>query len=258
MDKLITFQNTEEVHRISPTDNHQVVYFNQTYALIETGIVVFRNGLYQVNEKDFFFLNRNGRKMTATDKFVIGVCFYQSGTTFQTLLQDNDYIVFKFAVLSPRVMDYDRITNTITEHYQRQIDGMADNIYGLQVQINQTNSNVTSLSSSTQASLEAHGTSIVGNATDIASIQGTLETINSTLSGIADDISGLTTDLGTLTSDLSSLTDRVSALEGYHTTSPVEENQGGEGGENSGEEPSNNEEPPANENPSEPEQEQEP
>ena len=218
MDKLITFQNTEEVHRIIPTESHQVVYFNQTYALIETGIVVFRNGIYQVNDKDFFFLNRNGKRMSPTDKFVIGVCFYQTGTTFQTLLQDNDYIVFKFAVLSPRVMDYDRITNMISEHYQRQIDGIADDIYELRQLNAQTNSNLSDLSTSTAAALSEHTASIGTNGSNISAIQSTLVTISDTISGLSDDLS-------TLTTDLESLAQRVTALEqsnGSGSETPVE------------------------------------
>ena len=213
MDKLITFQNTEEVHRIIPTESHQVVYFNQTYALIETGIVVFRNGIYQVNDKDFFFLNRNGKRMSPTDKFVIGVCFYQAGTTFQTLLQDNDYIVFKFAVLSPRVMDYDRITNMISEHYQRQIEVIADGIYDLRQLNAQTNSDLSDLSTSTETTLSEHAASIGTNGTNISTIQSTLVSISDTLGTLSDTVSGLSDDLSTLTTNLESLTQRVTVLE---------------------------------------------
>ena len=227
MDKLITFQNTEEVHRIIPTESHQVVYFNQTYALIETGIVVFRNGIYQVNDKDFFFLNRNGKRMSPTDKFVIGICFYQAGTTFQTLLQDNDYIVFKFAVLSPRVMDYDRITNMISEHYQRQIDGIVDDIYELRQLNAQTNSDLSDLSTSTAAALSEHAAGIGTNGSNISAIQSTLVTISDTLGTLSDTVSGLSDDLSTLTTDLESLAQRVSVLEqsngsGSGSETPVE------------------------------------
>lgn len=274
MDRLITFQNKEEIHRITPNDSKQVVYFTQTYTLIESGISVFRNGLLQINDKDFFFLNRSGRKATALDKFVIGVCFYQQGTTFQTLLQENDYIVFKFSVLSPRVFDYDRITNTISEQYQRQIDGMVDEIYG----INQTCEETVNTVSTFSATLDAHATNIgqnaanisaiestlatmgdsiddnttnIGtNADDISTIQSDITTINETLEEISSAISSISLSLDDLTTQISSLVSRVNALEGIDNSGGEDGEPTGEGGENG--EPSGNEEEPTGE--TEPEQ----
>ena len=229
MDKLITFQNKEEIHRIAPLDSKQVVYFNETYTLIESGITVFRNGVYQIPDKDFFYLNRKGSKIAANEKFVIGICFYQNGTSFQTLLNEGDYIVFKFSVLSPRVFDYDTITNTISEQYQRQIDGMDNRIAGLRNEFLALSASINTSLGEINTTLAAHASVIADNSTNITSLQdsiatieGTLETIQSNLSDMSDDIDALQTDLTVLSTTVDSLGSRVSALESYHT-SPINE-----------------------------------
>lgn len=222
MDTLITFTNTEEVHRIKATDNKQVVYFEKTYALLESGIVVFRNGVYQIKDKDFFFINRKGQQIGSTDRFVIGVCFYKNGTTFQNLLQENDFIVFNFSVLSPRTIDYDLITNNITENYQRQIDGMQDDIFEIQQSNNNTISTVESISTNVNTTLNEYYGIISNHSTSIFGLQNTLDSISSTVETISSNLETINSDITLIKGSVQNLENRVQALETPSEETPVE------------------------------------
>jgi len=213
MDTLITFTNTEEVHRIKATDNKQVVYFEKTYALLESGIVVFRNGVYQIKDKDFFFINRKGQQIGSTDRFVIGVCFYKNGTTFQNLLQENDFIVFNFSVLSPRTINYNLITNNITENYQRQIDGMQDDIFEIQQSNNNTISTVESISTNVNTTLNEYYGIINSHSTSIFELQNTLDSISSTVENITSNLEIINSDITLIKGSVQNLENRVQALE---------------------------------------------
>lgn len=222
MDTLITFTNTEEVHRIKATDNKQVVYFEKTYALLESGIVVFRNGIYQIKDKDFFFINRKGQQIGSTDRFVIGVCFYKNGTTFQNLLQENDFIVFNFSVLSPRTIDYNLITNNITENYQRQIDGMQDDIFEVQQSNNNTISTVERISTNVNTTLNEYYGIISNHSTSIFELQNTLDNISSTIETISSNLETINSDITLIKGSVQNLENRVQALETPSEEIPIE------------------------------------